>query len=312
MTPSASPVKEFLEDVLCPICQVDDCDVIYPSRRMTSMPRSNEFRPSGDTPLEDPLVRCRRCTMQYVHPRFSSEVVLDGYTTSVDETFASQVAGRELTFKRCLSVIQRVWRKAPGRLLDIGTANGSFLKVAKDVGWQVAGCEPNQWLRRWCEEHYGIALTRGTLFDAAYPSGAFDVVTLWDVLEHVPDPVAVLRECDRILAPGGLLAINYPDIGSWIARVMGQRWVFLISVHNYYFTRKTIRGILELIEYTPVLYKPHIQTLELEYIFFRAEPVLKGLARGARVFAKRIGLGSAQVPYWVGQTLVVAKRSGQE
>ena len=305
------PVIERLEPVLCPICGVDDVKVIYPSRRASLVVRKHEFRPSGDTPLEDPLVRCRRCKMEYVNPRAPSDLVLDGYTMAPDDTFASQVAGRERTFARCLQKIQSVWRKTPGRLLDIGTASGSFLKVARDAGWQVDGCEPNHWLRAWCQHNYGISVKPGTLFDARFPSAAFDVITLFDVLEHVPDPLAVLEECDRLLAPGGLLVVNYPDIGAWISRLMGQRWVFLISVHNYYFTPRTIRAILAKIGMRPVLSKPHFQTLELDYILFRAEPLLGPVARACRGIAKRLGLSDAQVPYWIGQTLVVAERSAR-
>ncbi|MBI2361321.1 MAG: class I SAM-dependent methyltransferase, partial [Deltaproteobacteria bacterium] len=219
MKAPADTTEEWLETVVCPICGVDDCTVVYPSRRTANAVKDNEFRPSGDMPLEDPLVRCRRCAMQYVNPRLPSDVVLEGYASAVDETFVSQAAGREQTFKRCLDMLQSVWRRPSGSLLDIGTANGSFLKVARDAGWKVRGCEPNRWLCRWCEEHYGILLTPGTVFDACFPSGSFDIITLWDVLEHTPDPLVVLRECERLLAPGGLLAVNYPDIGSLVARV---------------------------------------------------------------------------------------------
>lgn len=297
-----------LESVRCPICGVNDAEVVYPSRRKTLSIQVNEFRPSGDALLEDPLVRCRRCTMQYVNPRVPADLVLEGYASTVDETFASQVTGREMTFARCLKILHSVWRKPPGRLLDIGTAGGSFLKVAKDAGWEVAGCEPNRWLCQWCEEHYGIRLTPGTIFDGHYRTQSFDLITLWDVLEHTADPLSVLRECERLLAPGGLIAVNCPDIGSWIARLMGRRWVFIISVHNYYFTKQTFRLMLEAAGFIPITMRPHLQTLELDYILFRAEPLLGPVARGLHAFARATRVGSAQIPYWIGQTLVVARR----
>lgn len=300
--------EQWLQTVLCPICQVDDAEVIYPSRRRERALRENEFRPSGDTPLEDPLVRCRRCSMQYVNPRTPSELVLTGYASAVDEAFVSQSAGREETFRRCLKTLQSVWRKPPGSLLDIGTANGSFLKVARDAGWTVSGCEPNRWLCEWCERNYGIRVNPGTLFEASYAPGSFDVITLWDVLEHTPDPRAVLQECERLLAPGGLVAVNYPDIGSLAARIMARRWVFLISVHHYYFDRHTIKALLEVVGLAPVLMRPHIQRLSLDYIFTRAEPLTGAVARGLRALTRNLGLGNQLVPYWVGQTLVIAQR----
>jgi 2-polyprenyl-3-methyl-5-hydroxy-6-metoxy-1,4-benzoquinol methylase len=271
----------------------------------------NEFRSSGDEPLKNPLVKCTVCGFQYVTPRLNSARVLDGYINAVDETFVSQAKGRELTFKRCLAEVERVWGKRPGRILDVGTANGSFLKVAKDAGWKVTGCEPNRWMCDWCGKNYGIKITQGTIFDSNCSNETFDVVTLWDVLEHTPDPMAAMRECVRVLRPGGLLVVNYPDIGSWIARLMGQRWVFLLSVHYYYFTRETIRRASKLAGLEIVTIKPHFQTLEFDYVLFRATPYVGALARIARAFVRFAGLSKAQIPYWVGQTLVIAQKKGQ-
>jgi len=279
----------MLESVSCPICAVDDCAVVYPSRRTAWEVNDGEFSPSGDAPLVDPLVRCRCCGMQYVNPRVPIDVALQGYASAIDERFASQLAGRELTFRRCLRKLQSMWGKPPGRLLDIGTANGSFLKVAKDAGWEVHGCEPNHWLRNWCKQRYGISVRPGTIFDAGFQGGSFDVITLWDVLEHTGDPSAVLRECERLLAPGGLLVINYPDIGSWVARLMGRRWVFLISVHNYYFTRRTIKIILDRTGFQALAIRPHIQSLQLDYILCRAESLFGALARFARNIIRGMG-----------------------
>ena len=88
-------------------------------------------------------------------------------------------------------------------------------------------------------------------------------MTLWDVLEHTPDPKSEVREAHRLLNDEGLLVINYPDIGSWIARVMGRSWVFLLDVHLYYFTRATIRKLLEDAGFEVVRIRPHFQRLAL-------------------------------------------------
>jgi hypothetical protein len=120
----------------------------------------------------------------------------------------------------------------------------------------------------------------------------------------------VLRECERLLAPAGLIAVNCPDIGSWIARLMGRRWVFIISVHNYYFTKQTFRLILKTAGFVPITMRPHVQTLELDYILFRTEPLLGPVARGLRALVRATRMSSVQVPYWIGQTLVVAHRQG--
>lgn len=300
---------EPLESVRCPVCEADDSRVVYPSRRRGAAMRLDEFRPSSDAPLEDPLVECQSCRMRYVTPRVPGSCALEGYTVAIDEAFVSQAAAREATFRRSLAVVQRVWGRPPGRLLDVGTAGGSFLQGARAAGWTVTGCEPNRWLGQWGRDHYGIPVIPGTVFELQGESESFDVITLWDVLEHTADPRAVLRECWRLLAPGGLLAVNYPDIGSWIARAMGRRWPFLLSVHYHYFTRRTMRRMLETTGFSVRLMTPHVQQLECDYLLGRAEAVLGPLARWPRPWLRRARLATVQVPYWLGQTLAVAERA---
>jgi len=304
-------IKDLLEDVPCNLCGADTPIVVYPSSREPSVKiDNNEFRSSGDELLKDPLVKCDVCGLKYVTPRLSSTLVLEGYSRSVDETFVSQATSREQTFKRCFEEVQRVWKREPGKIMDVGTANGSFLKVARDGGWEVEGCEPSYWMCDWCEKNYGIKIQQGTIFDAGFGDETFDVVTLWDVLEHTPDPMATLKESVRILRTGGIFVVNYPDIDSWIAKLMRQKWVFLLSVHYYYFSRKTIKSALQQAGLEVLKIKPHFQTLEFDYILFRAMAYVGMFAKITRAVIKSMGLGSVQMPYWMGQTLVISKKKG--
>jgi SAM-dependent methyltransferase len=164
-------------------------------------------------------------------------------------------------------------------------------------------------LAEWGSKHYNITVHPGTLFDLNLNEGSFDVVTLWDVLEHTPDPKAVLQECRRILKPGGILVVNYPDIGSSIARLMRRKWVFLLSVHLYYFTLQSIREMLKITGFDIVRQKKHWQILELGYIFFRMQAYVSGPAKLGSSIIKAIGMEKVQIPYWMGQALVIAKHS---
>ncbi len=163
-----------------------------------------------------------------------------------------------------------------------------------------------------CKKYYDIQIAIGTIFDGKFKNEQFDVVTLWDVLEHTPNPVDTLNECLRVLKRDGLLVVNYPDIGAWISRLMGRRWVFLLSVHYFYFTRKTIRKTLEKNGFSILKIKPHYQTLELDYILVRATPYVGFIAKALRALVNAAGIGKMQLPYWIGQTLVVAKKLGRK
>ena len=211
---------------------------------------------------------------------------------------------------RGLAGAHREARRTPGTLLDIGTAAGGFLAAATARGWKAEGCEPNRWLAEWGARHYGVRIRPGGVFDQDYEPASFDVVTLWDVIEHTTNPRAVLEHCRSLLKPGGVLVVNYPDIGSWIARALGRRWLFLTSVHLHYFDRRTMRGCSSR-RASRSLVRPHVQRLELDYMLARGAILSSRLVPGARgVSSQPLGLARTQVPYWLGQTFVAARRLG--
>lgn len=301
--------QSMLEDVPCNLCGADDYEIVFPARYEDAKPDEimKTFRSSGDEILVDQLVRCRNCNLKYLNPRLKSDLIIEGYSLGTDEAFISQNSARERTFATSLNKIEKL-RPSRGRLLDIGTAGGAFLGVAARRGWEVAGCEPNQWMAAWGRDHYGIDIYPGTIFEMGLEDSIFDVVTLWDVLEHTPDPKSVLQECQRVLKPGGLLIVNYPNIDSLISHLMGRKWVFLLSVHLYYFSPSTISRILGETGFKVVESKKHWQSLELGYILFRMGPYLPRISRFFRNLTKSLRIDTVQIPYWMGQSLLIAER----
>ncbi len=301
--------KSLLEHVNCNLCGTDNYDVIYqPTYELSNPDNIREtFRSSGDEILIDQLVRCRRCGLQYLNPRLKSNLIIDGYSAGTDETFVSQVEARERTFEKQIQFIERIVPNK-GRILDVGTAGGAFPGIAKKHGWNVDACEPNRWLVQWGNNRYGINIQAGTIFDMNLTDTSFDVVTLWDVLEHTVDPSAILRECRRVLKPNGVLIVNYPAIDSFIAKSMGRKWVFLLSIHLYYFTAETIRKMLESVGFEFVMDNKYWQTLELGYIFYRMGPYSKLLSKIGMKVSKTLYMDKNQIPYWMGQVMAVARR----
>jgi 2-polyprenyl-3-methyl-5-hydroxy-6-metoxy-1,4-benzoquinol methylase len=107
----------------------------------------------------------------------------------------------------------------PGRLLDVGCGNGSFLELMRSVGWQIAGIEPDPKAAKLASERLRSPVRGGQLCDAGFEDGSFDAITLHHVIEHVHDPIGMMAECRRILRPGGHMVIVTPNLSS-----CGHRW----------------------------------------------------------------------------------------
>ena len=304
------PRKVGYEYIRCNLCGADDSETIYEANHVDGAVRDmvRTFRASGDELLVDRLVRCRSCGLEYINPRPMATAIVEAYSEGDDHAYVSQLGARERTFADAIAHIETLL-PGSGRLLDVGTAAGAFLAAARSREWQVEGCEPNRWLARWGSRHYGIPIRTGELFDHDFTPQSFDVVTMWDVIEHTADPARVIRTARELIRPGGLVVVNYPDRGSWIARALGRRWPFLSSVHLYYFTRQTMKSLLRRHGFEVVDMRAHVQRLELNYLLSRGEVISQAVSKSSRAVARLLGLCSHQVPYWIGQTFVAARRT---
>lgn len=146
------------------------------------------------------MVRCAACGLVYRDPPRAPERTarpLGAETLAYEERVASR---RRRAFQRFLAVAG-----PPGRLLDVGTGLGLFLKLAGEVGWQATGVDLDAAIVDHARRRLGVDARVGALADLDLPAGAFDLVTLWNVLECVSEPRGLLHHVRRVLRPGGRL-----------------------------------------------------------------------------------------------------------
>lgn len=130
-----------------------------------------------------------------------------------------------------------------GRLLDVGCGNGIFLDQMKQLGWEVMGVEPDGGAASVAVKKFGLEVFQGSLKEAKFPNGHFHAITLNHVLEHVLDPIELLKECRRVLRPGGKLVVATPNIRSLGAHVFGEYWRgFEVPRHLFLFSTRALRA----------------------------------------------------------------------
>jgi len=200
------------------------------------------------------IVRCQRCGLLFLNPRPTKEEIGHYYPYSEYKDEFAPAIGNELSLLCRLNRLYHIekvcrsveWVKGEGRLLDVGCATGNFLdRMRKRGNWQVWGVEINEEAARYAQERFGLAIFIGELWEASYPASWFDVVTLWDVLEHLHDPLDTLKEIGRVLKDDGVLILSVPNSDSFDARLFGDCWIGLDPPrHLYTFSTKTLKRLL--------------------------------------------------------------------
>ncbi len=310
---SVEGAKGLTEAVDCPICDVQDFKVVFGSQYPEKMSREKliqVYHSSSDHLLMDQMVSCNECSLAYLNPRLKSDMILESYSTAVDPVFVKQNELRVATFKRSLKKILKKLDIKPTKemkVLDVGCAGAAFPKAASDLGFTAQGIEPSKWMVDYGRKTYGLDIKAGILEDFKFAPKSFDLVTFWDVIEHVPSPQDSLKRVHGILKDSGYLIVNYPDYESWACKIMGKRWPFFLSVHLFYFSPKTIKRLLDKAGFELVSLTPYWQTLQLGYVLKRASAYVKPLGLAEKLVTK-MGLGELPLTYNLGQTLVIARK----
>jgi len=254
------------------------------------------------------ILRCRACGFAFRQKRFSEEQLADLYRKMDPKVYQAELRGRDRTADRHLRIVMENSGQ-PGDLLDVGCASGIFLSKALDAGWQIAGIEPSEVLYKEAVERIG---SRGTVLplileEADFGDRRFDAITLWDVLEHVVEPMNIMKQCRDLLKPGGCLFLNVPDLDSFEARFLGRRWPLLLPEHMNYFNRPSLKLCAEKSGLELVCFGRRPSHFSVQYVFYRlsqhripAAKLLHGVAQTA--------LGSLLIPVSLGETYAVFRR----
>ena len=205
------------------------------------IPTTDQF----GTALGD-IAGCVRCGHMQLHPMPAAAMLADAYAGAASADYVQEESGQRETARRALARIEaHAPAGGPRRLLDLGCWVGFLLAEARERGWEPLGVEPSEFAAGYARDRLGVSVINAGLFEASLPAGAFTAVTLGDVIEHLTEPARALERIRGLLEPRGLLWLALPDAGSRVARVLGRRWWSVIPTHVQYFTRGSVRTLLE-------------------------------------------------------------------
>jgi SAM-dependent methyltransferase len=241
-----------MEHVNCHLCGLDDTKVLF--RKKDKL---------GITDDEFHVVECRRCGLLYVNPRpteaemgkFYPETYSWKETLEADSFLTKWVRRLEKGYRYHLlrdevSKVAKFTGRSFGKVLDIGCGTGDRLDVFRSKGFETYGIEISD-SASYAKNYLKLNVMRGDLFSASFPDRFFDIVTLYNVLEHTHNPTRVCDEIRRILKDGGFLIIQVPNKDSLQYKIFKEKWAaFDVPRDLYYFGVEILRSLLEKVGFT--------------------------------------------------------------
>lgn len=254
-----------LEPINCIVCR---------SRQIQRRHTVNQYR----------LARCSDCGLEFLSPQPSQkelEILYQNYYSSWNlDRLADEVSAmKKDTFRNFLSQLPPAVKH--GRFLDIGCATGEMLALAKEKGFDVYGVEISPEGKQFCRDLFGEEKILGKNLEVGdFPESYFDVITLSDVLEHIPDPPAFLGILQQIMKPQGILLIVTPDTSSWTRRLTGRYWPHYKTEHLYYFNQTNLSEMCTA-HFDQLTVKRAYKSLTLNYITGILQGYHRNLLTGA-------------------------------
>lgn len=266
-------------NVKCNLCGADDYSVIYNSSIGDVSPSVEDYKSTVNKyGFFHRIVSCKRCGLIYMNPRDSE--IKNRYREIVDEDYLESWDERAIMFKDHLRILRK-YKTQKSNLLDIGSYAGIFLSEAKKEDYNIFAVEPSRWAAELAGKKTGIEVLQGSWDEVSLPKNYFDVITMWDVVEHLESPVSCFKQIYGWLKKDGIVAVTTHNIKGWFPRLMGRKYPWLMRFHLYHFEPKTLSAMLIKNNLNPILIKYYKKTVSLKYFLSRF-----GIKVRSKVFEK--------------------------
>jgi len=241
--------------MVCPLCSSDS------TQKRFSLTQENS------------IFCCKNCELEFLSPQLDDAVLKKLYSESYYTPWglAGSSENEELkkmkiaTFNLRLDLAKTI--RSSGNLLDIGCATGYLLEAAKEKGFEPYGVEFSEYSASIANQKFGAErIFNGILEDSKFNSGFFDVISMFDLIEHVRIPQVILEKASSILNKDGVIIISTPDIGSISNKIMGQKWTHYKLEHFYYFNKRSMNLLAKKSNLKVIHYERSKKALNLSYL----------------------------------------------
>lgn len=197
------------------------------------------------------IVKCNNCNLIFANPLPAESEIEAFYNNYSNESSEERInkylrlkTSREKRNRRKLKLLEKI-QGGKGRILDIGCGLGLFVKGAASMGWIAHGVDFDRDLVEYGKKTFNLNLHCGELEKAKFPDKYFDVITMYNLLDHLREPIKFLKEVKRILKDGGVIYLNVHDAGGWKAKRYGSEWdAYCPPGHLYYYSHETLKKLL--------------------------------------------------------------------
>lgn len=255
------------------------------------------------------VVRCSNCGLVYLDHAPSESSLKDFYSEGYYfnggyQNYIDERPFIRLNARRRIKEIKKI--KPSGRLLEIGCALGFFIEEARK-SFDVYGIELSEYGSTYARDKLDLNVKTGTLQVGSYPKGYFDVVVMWDVIEHLTDPRGVLIAAKGCMSPDGLLVFTTMDAGSFYARLLRAKWhLYDIPEHLTYYDKKTVAEALGRAGFAVRAIRNDGNLYSIGYVFFRLSVMYKSfLWRPLKKIFDALKISDIIIPVNLGDLMTV-------
>ena len=295
----------------CPLCKSVTTASSFRGRGDSNEVLNSRMKASGSGSGGRDIYLCFTCGVYFCYPLPDPEELLTAYDGAPDDNFVSQNEFRYKTFKNSFLKFAKAVELSPRdvSVTDIGAAGGVFLHVMKDLGYPARGLEASSWLAEYGRNKYGVDLIQGDIRDFEPSADSLDILTYWDVLEHLANPKSDLDILTSRLKSKSIVLVSLPSTDSLSFKTLRWRWPMHLDVHLFYFNKKSLESLFETFGFTLIYTSKYPQRLSLGYLLLRVMLLFFPSFPASRLeFLVKGPFNSIPIKYSIGQRVLAFQK----